>query len=281
MKKLFVVMSSVLLMLGVGTSRSFASDPTVQELSLSTTTTTSGYIDSGDGVCPGPGCSYPPFSSELAAAGVSLSSYNTTSGLGTITYTISNQGGSGISSFFDIFIDEEVATPFDNEYVGESGTALPGEAWEAGDQAVSSLFSDFVAGTLGNVNYIPGNDSNLPDSLCGSGPDCNGDAGIALQEDIILPADYYETINVDVAAGTSCADSGVCLTQTNGTSGTSVSFSLNENTAQIPPSCQANANCVVNPSPTPEPSSWMLLATGLVGMGMIQVRRKNSAQGVL
>ena len=160
MKKLFVVMSTALLMLGVGTSRSFASDPTVQEYSFENNETGTGsccYIDSGDGAA---------LSGELSAAGISLSGYNTTSGLGTISYTVQNTGASSITSFFDVFIDEEVSTPFINEYGSTNGSPSTGEGWEIGSNTdPSTIFSDFESGTLQNANLLRAGDQSPPKSM--------------------------------------------------------------------------------------------------------------------
>jgi hypothetical protein len=293
MKKLFVVMSTALLMLGVGTSRSFAQNPTLQELSFNTDITSAtpqGFYDSADGVCPGAGCGYPNFytSEAIAANGYNLSGYNTSSGLGTITYTVVNPSTSlsATTSFFDVFIDEEVGTDFTNEYGTQGGTASSGETWEIGGNYSSSIVPDFIGNSLADANNLPSGATNIPSSECGTytvingasvqtdSTGCNGDATIALGLAFSVDPGYEETISVDVVTGTSCSDPGVCLTQYNTTANTNyspVSFSLNENTTQIG---------AVGPV-TPEPSSWLLLATGLVGVGMIQVRRKHLAQGIL
>src|ERR1700678_3027277 len=145
MKNKVVLMSAVLLLLGVGTSRAYT-DPTLQELGFNFDGT---YIDNGID---------PTFTSDVAALGVDLSAYNIASGLGTITYTF-NPGAAG-PSFFDVFFDEEAGTPFYNEYGTADGTAAAGESWEIGDSFLSSIFSDVSAGSLLNSNLLPEGSSN-------------------------------------------------------------------------------------------------------------------------
>jgi hypothetical protein len=146
MKRNVLLLSAAFLILGFGTSKAFA-DPTLQELAfdLGGTSYDSG-LDS-------------TFTADVAALGVDLSAYNSSTGLGTITYTY-NPGAAG-PGYFNAFWDEEVGTPFYNEFGSASGTAASGESWEIGDSFNSSIYTDASSGALLNSNLLPEGSSNF------------------------------------------------------------------------------------------------------------------------
>jgi hypothetical protein len=266
MKKLFVVMCSGLLMLGVGTSRSFAQAPDsfIQDIQVNE----NGSDIEGwnlTGTLPG----------NVAPS----SSIDTPTGLGTITITY-NPGAAG-NYYIDTLIDEEVGTPFFNEYTSTSGTAPLGESWETGyisdATGTGPIYTDASSTTgdgLSGANNADGNTSSYPLN-CTNNPSlgtvCNGDAVVALGEDFSLDATSYETITITVSD--SAPASGFYIQQINPNdqgAGGEVSNVYFTETAVSTEECQGNA---CNVSPVPEPSPWILLATGLLGMGMIQLRK--------
>ena len=307
MKKLFVAMCSVLLMLGVGTSRSFASAPgaSTQDIQVNVNGTYYDLINDIPGGSANPGYGTGSFINDVNSLGVqtsggAISGFNTVNGLGTITVdvTVTAPG-----QFMDILLDEEVGNPAYNEFVTPSGsapTSLGGAAtWEADNLENTNLniynnASGLSSDGLTDKNYIPvGANSNFSGyynygytgpgseetSTTGGCPNvCNGDAAIALGYTFSTTGDYVLTVTASTAPG--AGNTGFYLDQTNPQDGSNgggqsdVYFSEN-----VAPAC--TSNCVAPPPVIPEPSPWILLATGLVGLGMIQVRRKYSAQGVL
>ena len=264
MKKLFVAMCSVLLMLGVGTSRSFA-----QTELLDMQVNVNGAVTDISALYTIPGMNSSAFDTA-----------NPSTGLGTLAYTYNPGAG---TYFFDVFIDAAVAQPFYNEYgTAVGGPAPAGESWEIGDSFLSPIFNDVTVtgGTLSDTNYLPfvsGGDNysgNCPAGRNGSG--CNGDAAVALGEGFTLGTNQYEVITI--TSSTTAPSSGFYIDQTHPIdAGNAVAsdmyFSIS---AATDASCQGNA---CNVSPVPEPSPWILLATGLLGAGMIQLRRKYSFEG--
>ena len=181
-------------MLGVGTSRSFAQAPDsfIQDIQVNE----NGSDIEGwnlTGTLPG----------NVAPS----SSIDTPTGLGTITITY-NPGAAG-NYYIDTLIDEEVGTPFFNEYTSTSGTAPLGESWETGyisdATGTGPIYTDASRTTgdgLSGANNADGNTSSYPLN-CTNNPSlgtvCNGDAVVALGEDFSLDATSYETITITVS----------------------------------------------------------------------------------
>ena len=280
MKKLFVVMSAVLL-LGVGSLRSFgqAPDATNQDEEWNIDGSVTGY--SYNGTVP------LNVVDNILSAG----------GTGTVTITIT---GACSSCFVDTLIDDEVGTPFDNEYASTSGTPTTGawtESYEAGylndmpNELSSKIYLDNALGSLSNSNNTAGaaGASNFLNG-CVPGPNtpCNGDVAIALGAGFTTSAGEEEIITV--TASTTNPGAGVFyIDQTNPEDITQTGSDVNSNiyfteTAVEQAACDPNANCgcQVNcgggPTVTPEPSSWVLMATGLLAFAMIGLRRRFTLQ---
>lgn len=245
MKKNLFLVCAVFLLLGMGASRAFAQDtPSLQDIWFNVNGS----------------------STELAAPGVNLGGYNMGTGLGTITFTDLNVG----AGYFNTWWDEEVGVPFFNEF-GATGGVLSdaNETWEIGDNYLSNIFNDAAAGALTNTNYLPeGGDNFLGTCDPGSGP-CNGDATTALGYAFNVASGDEEIVTLKVSQ--TAPSSGFYLQQTNpsedsensGTIG-NVYFSLSAE--EIP----VNSG---PPPPTPEPSTWLLMLTGLAA-GAARLRRR-------
>jgi hypothetical protein len=275
MKKLFVLVSTVLMLVGAATTCSFAQT----ELNDLAVNVDGNFVDAEN---------YATQADFLSALPpTDLSAFNTTTGLGSITITYDPGAG---TYFMDVLDNELVGTPYYNTFGTKSGTAASGETWEIGDWWNSSIYYDAQGSTsdaLLNTNLLPEGASNYlapvssTDSACsgdGLADDCNGIAAVALGETFTLGANQEEVLIFTV--GTTCPG-GLCLASTNpgdpseSVAPTTVYFSETATTEAVgtPPPPPPP------PSTVPEPSSWILMATGMVGFAMIGLRRRESLKG--
>src|SRR5690348_17789415 len=85
--------------------------------------------------------------------GLNVSSFNQTTGLGSITLTF-NPGPGSYS--FDSYFDIEAGVPFFNEYGTAVGSPVAGQTWTIDDPFAGTIFSDTQNNTLDSINWIPG-----------------------------------------------------------------------------------------------------------------------------
>jgi hypothetical protein len=85
-----------------------------------------------------------------------LSAFDFTSGLGTISVTVTGGGVYSLLGFFDYEIDEAENTFF-NEFAEAMGVAPAGLSWEIDEPGYSfgDIFTNFAAGALDNTNAVP------------------------------------------------------------------------------------------------------------------------------
>jgi len=204
------------------------------------------------------------------APGLDLSVYNTSTGLGTITFTDTTLG----SDTFAIWWDEEVGVPFYNEFGSTGGTLTdPNESWEIGDAYASSIYGDASYDALLNKNLLAGTTSNYLGTCVGS--DCNGDASTALGYDYSLTSGEEEVITLTVSQ--SAPSSGFYLQQTNPQEDCNAQ-GLDCTSGDVYFSLSAEEEAIGSgPSPTPEPSTWLLLGTGLLGLAFVAFRRAKAS----
>jgi hypothetical protein len=256
MKKLYLVLFALATALAIAPA-AVADTPSLQDFAIYTNGT--------------------PYYSASTAPGVDLSGYSygpTGTGLGTITFTDTTLG----SDNFAIWWDEEVGVTFYNEYgtAANTGSLLSGESWEIGDNYGSTIYTDATTGSLLNTNYLPlGADNFLASCVAGAVGDCsgdNGDATTALGYGYTVTSGNQEIITLTVSQ--TAPGSGFYLQQTNPHEGTDntgpegdVYFSLSAQ--QVPAGS--------GPSPTPEPSSLLLLGTGLLSLAFVAFRRAKAS----
>ena len=238
MKRNLLITCAVLLLLGMGASTAFAQNESLQDLWFN--------VNGAN--------------TELSATGVNLGAYSLSTGLGTITFTDLNTG----SQYFNAWWQEAVSVPFFNEYGTADGTPTSGESWEIGDAYASTSWEDAEAGALLNTNLLPEGSSNYLGTCTG---DCNGTGSTALGYSFNVSSGDEEIITLKVSE--TAPTSGFYLDQThpvdpNNPTQQDVYFSLSAE--EIP----------VNSGPpptTPEPSTWLLMLTGL-GAGAARLRRR-------
>src|SRR5467141_1239799 len=129
--------------------------------------------------------------------GVNVGGFNTTTGLGTLTYTYNPGPG---TYFFDAFFDHQLNLPFFNEYgtVNNVGSLAANQSYEIGDSFASNIYFDVLAGgALPNTNTLPGTLSNYHNNCTGA--TCNGDFAAAMGFAFTLVAGQQELITLSVS----------------------------------------------------------------------------------
>jgi hypothetical protein len=179
-KKHLLLMCAVFLILGLGASSAFAQNTSLQAL---------GFNENGS------------LTVDAAAPGVSLSGYNTSTGLGTITYSTTTSG------YFDTIFELPVSVPFYNEYGAVVGT--PGstsESWEIDNLLYvnTSIVNDWAGNSLSDFNDAPEGASDNYLGTCDGGAettvgDCNGWVAEALGDAFVVSAGDKETITINVS----------------------------------------------------------------------------------
>jgi len=190
-------------------------------------------------------------------SGVDLSSYNTTTGLGTITFTDTTAG----ADYFDAWFDVPVGTPFYNQNGAAVGSAAAGESWEIGDYFTGTIGEDAFLGSLDNTNNLPGTTDNYLGTCVGAS--CNGYATAALGDSYGPVVGNGDEEIITLTVSQTAPSGGLYLQQTNP--------DVNDN--PLDPNSESEYFTLSAeylpagsgpPPSTPEPSTWLLMLSGLL-----------------
>ncbi len=165
-----------------------------------------------------------------------------------------------------------MSVPFYNEYGAAIGSpASTSESWEIDNLLYvgTSIVGDWAGNTLSDLNDAPEGASDDYLGTCDGGSettvgDCNGWVAEALGDSFVVTAGDKETITINVSQ--SAPSSGFYLMEThpvdgNNTSAQNVYFTLSASESPV------------GTSATPEPSTWLLMLTGLAA-GAGRLRRR-------
>ncbi len=173
--------------------------------------------------------------------------FDFSTGLGTITITISGAGSHNIAAFFDHEIDEAINTFF-NEYGVVTGAPAAGQSWEIDEPGYTfgDIYANVLAGALDNTNSIP---AGSPD-----------DVSMALGWNFVLAAG--ETASLTFRLTPTAPQGGFYLTQHDPDSNASIYFS--------------SSLFIRGGGTAPEPASLALVGAALAALAGVR-RRKTSA----
>ena len=160
---------------------------------------------------------------NAAPGGVDISAFSTTTGLGSITATITGSGAHTFDAFFDHEIDEAINTFF-NETATTSGVAAAGQSWELDEPGWvnGDIFENFQSSAL---------DNGIGTSIFGNTafPD---DVSMAIGWDFTLAS--TEAATIDILLSQSIPGSGFFLTHTDPDSLESIYLSSTLSISQVP-----------------------------------------------
>jgi len=177
------------------------------------------------------------------------SSFDFSTGLGTLEYVLSGAGSHYLGLFLDHGIDESMNTYF-NEFGAATGTLAAGQSWETDEPGYTfgNIYDHLEGQTLDNSNGVP---NTAPD-----------DVSMALAWDFVLRLNQTATIGFTV--GESAPDSGFYLSQTDPDSSATVYFSSLLDIRDLPPTAVPDAGST-------------FASLGLALAGLAAFRRRQSA----
>jgi hypothetical protein len=192
----------------------------------------------------------------FAVPGLNTSSYNPSSGLGTLVLTFNPGAG---SYYVTVYFDEELAVPFFNEYGTVYGSPAAGQSWQIDDPTFGTIFANAEGNTLDDTNHVPGTVDNFLGG-CASvyAAGCqfsNDDVSWAMGFSFTLGAGQEEVITLTTSE--TPPGGGFYLRQThpidpNNASEVDAYFSGSAKTEAIPPTV------------VPEPGTLILVGTGIL-----------------
>lgn len=193
--------------------------------------------------------------------GVNAAGFNTSTGLGTLTFTVSGTG----AHKFDAFFDSSLNVPFFNEFGTTSGSAAVGQTWTIDDPLAGTIFADTKAHTLDSINWIPGSTDNFK-GACASvyDPGCassNDDVSMAMGFNFVLAAGQQEIITLTLSH--SSPGGGFFLHEIHPIDGCDSNGANCTNSSQL--DLYFSGSAVTQgggPPPVPEPSSLLLALSG-------------------
>jgi hypothetical protein len=265
-------LGALIALAGIGAQRAVADTPTLLDLWFNEDGT---FVqDSGTG-----------------APGVNEGGLNEVTGIGTITFTDTTAS----SGYFGVFINEAVGTPYWDEYGSTSESPSSGESWEIGNvpyiggspscatsygaslpgyvDTCSSTFTDAQKGTLGDTNGQPlgsGANFNTGDCVSSTPGACNGDVAAALGYSYDLSAGDEEIITVTISQ--SAPSSGFYIDQTNPCEDNPCADGVTPTVGKVYYSLSAEEQQIPTGA-TPEPSTWLLMLSGLLILAWRMRRR--------
>ena len=218
------------------------------------------------------GTDYYPLLGETFSSvpGLDASGFNATTSLGSFTLTFNP--GVGGSYYVGAWFFDPSSVPFYNEYGAVNGSPAAGQQWQidipeydatSANLGSGTILDNLASGALNNTNSVTGTTSNYL-FTCGAngsgGPDatCNDLVSMAQGFNFGLTASQEEVITLNLL---STDPGGFSLEDVHPVDG------ANSSESDVYYQATAVTQGVGGGGNTPEPGSWLLVATGVAFLG--------------